>query len=57
MISAAVFVFAFAGIESVRTSGDGTHSHSYSFDKGDMTSKPSAGNRPKWYALCLIMKL
>jgi hypothetical protein len=44
-------------IESVRTSGDGTHSHSYSFDKGDMTSKPSAGNRPKWYALCFIMKL
>jgi hypothetical protein len=44
-------------VRSVRTSVDGNHYHSYNFDKGDVTSKASAGNRPKWFALCYIIKL
>jgi hypothetical protein len=40
------------------TQSDGSHSHTGSVDIAEFTSSSSSGlNRPKWYALCFIMKL
>jgi hypothetical protein len=46
------------GVRSVRTSDDGFHSHSVGIDPPPFDSAPDGGqNRPKWYALCFIMRL
>lgn len=43
-------------IDNDRTSISGGHTHSLS-TLGSFDSTQSAGNRPRWYALCFIMKL
>ncbi|MDF0551819.1 hypothetical protein [Kamptonema sp. UHCC 0994] len=44
------------GSRSHITSDDGSHSHTVNFD-GLTTANSTGKNRPKWYALCFIMKL
>ncbi len=41
---------------SYLTSNEGAHSHSLNFE-GVMTANSTGNNRPKWYALCFIIKL
>lgn len=42
----------------VRTWDDGAHSHAVTVDYGPLPTTASGdNNRPKWYALCFIMKL
>jgi hypothetical protein len=41
-----------------KTDEDGEHLHSITIEKKTIGSDPSTGkNRPKWYAICFIMKL
>ena len=45
-------------VEDARSSTEGNHSHSLNIDYSPINSSLSSGhNRPKWYALCFIMKL
>lgn len=45
-------------VKSQTTTQNGKHKHDLSFDIDSSTSGSSSGpNRPKWYALCFIMKL
>jgi hypothetical protein len=45
-------------VDVVRTSTDGAHTHSITVTHPAFSSVASSGNnRPKWYALCFIMKL
>jgi hypothetical protein len=45
-------------VAAVRTSTEGNHTHSVAVSIAAFNSSPSSGlNRPKWYALCFIMKL
>jgi len=43
-------------LSSYLTSNEGAHSHSLNFE-GVMTANSTGNNRPKWYALCFIIKL
>ncbi|KST68628.1 phage tail protein [Mastigocoleus testarum] len=45
-------------VGDARSSTEGNHSHSLTIDYSPINSSLSSGhNRPKWYALCFIMKL
>lgn len=45
-------------VSAVRTSTEGNHTHTVAVSIAAFNSSPSSGlNRPKWYALCFIMKL
>lgn len=48
-----------AATDTVRTQGDGNHTHSFDVKAATVTSGSAseANNRPKWYALCFIMRV
>jgi hypothetical protein len=47
-----------ADVKSSTTQNNGNHSHSGTINSCTLTSYPSEGfNRPKWYALCFIIKI
>ena len=44
-------------VKQSRTASDGNHAHSVYADIAPFESAHWGGGRPRWYALCFIMKL
>ena len=44
-------------VKNAYTAGAGGHLHNVKFDLPAFDSAAAAGNKPRWYALCFIMKL